>query len=411
MIPKILTLVRGLPGSGKSTFANTITNEFSVCEADKFFYDKEGNYNFDATKLSQAHKWCRDEVEIRMKDNQINEQAFVGVISFFAMVFVLFVDVITGIIGNELIIKEFEPLFVSLFFKSENNKKTLISFRNNFISNNTKEYKTTAFYLDTGTTFINGKFIEISNSGSIMNPVSLIGSKTQNEPFFLTQLIDFALIDPRSDSIFRAKEVETMIGWIKHYPQSFWFMNRVYANKRFFSSAELVKLYNLFDSKVQNSNQGKLLIDFATNSGQINFNFNQVIGKDSISLNQSLVHENEPSLIIFWASWCAPCRNEIPYLKSLYKKFGNYINFVSVSIDKNEDNWKSAIRIEKMPWQQLIVSESESLQLMKLLHFDSIPFMILVDSSANIISNYNEGFFELPNKRLESNISKLLNKF
>ncbi|MCX6210831.1 MAG: hypothetical protein NTZ59_15335, partial [Bacteroidetes bacterium] len=188
----------------------------------------------------------------------------------------------------ELIIKEFEPLFVSLFFKSENNKKTLISFRNNFISNNTKEYKTTAFYLDTGTTFINGKFIEISNSGPIMNPVSLIGSKTQNEPFFLTQLIDFALIDPRSDSIFRAKEVETMIGWIKHYPQSFWFMNRVYANKRFFSSAELVKLYNLFDSKVQNSNQGKLLIDFATNSGQINFNFNQVIVKDSISLNQSL---------------------------------------------------------------------------------------------------------------------------
>ena len=101
----------------------------------------------------------------------------------------------------------------------------------------------------------------------------------------------------------------------------------------------------------------------------------------------------------------------VPILKSLYKKFGNYINFVSVSIDKNEDNWKSAIRIEKMPWQQLIVSESESLQLMKLLHFDSIPFMILVDSSANIISNYNEGFFELPNKRLESNISKLLNKF
>jgi predicted kinase len=76
MIPKVLTLVRGLPGSGKSTFANTITNKFSVCEADKFFYDKEGNYNFDATKLREAHKWCRDEVEIRMKDNQINEQFY-----------------------------------------------------------------------------------------------------------------------------------------------------------------------------------------------------------------------------------------------------------------------------------------------------------------------------------------------
>ena len=45
--------------------------------------------------------------ELISDNNEINEQAFVGVISFFAMVFVLFVDVITGIIGNELIIKEF----------------------------------------------------------------------------------------------------------------------------------------------------------------------------------------------------------------------------------------------------------------------------------------------------------------
>jgi hypothetical protein len=45
--------------------------------------------------------------ELISDDNQINEQAFVGVVSFFAMVFVLSVDVITGILGNELVIKEF----------------------------------------------------------------------------------------------------------------------------------------------------------------------------------------------------------------------------------------------------------------------------------------------------------------
>ena len=73
---KELILLRGLPGSGKSTLANVITNEFSICEADKFFVDKEGNYNFDATKLSQAHKWCREQVEIRMSDNGVNEQFY-----------------------------------------------------------------------------------------------------------------------------------------------------------------------------------------------------------------------------------------------------------------------------------------------------------------------------------------------
>jgi hypothetical protein len=45
--------------------------------------------------------------ELISDDNKINEQAFVGVVAFFAMAFILVVDVITGILGNELIIKEF----------------------------------------------------------------------------------------------------------------------------------------------------------------------------------------------------------------------------------------------------------------------------------------------------------------
>jgi hypothetical protein len=45
--------------------------------------------------------------ELISDDNHINEQAFVGVVAFFAMVFILIVDVITGILSKELVIKEF----------------------------------------------------------------------------------------------------------------------------------------------------------------------------------------------------------------------------------------------------------------------------------------------------------------
>jgi predicted kinase len=72
----ILFLVRGLPGSGKSTFASHIWNEYAVCEADKFFYDKEGNYYFDPSKIKDAHAWCKNEVETRMKDHQLNPQYY-----------------------------------------------------------------------------------------------------------------------------------------------------------------------------------------------------------------------------------------------------------------------------------------------------------------------------------------------
>jgi predicted kinase len=78
---KTLTLLRGLPGSGKSTFAKQIWNEYAICEADKYFVDKEsGEYRFDASKLKEAHSWCKNEVEIRMIDNQINSQYYVEIV-------------------------------------------------------------------------------------------------------------------------------------------------------------------------------------------------------------------------------------------------------------------------------------------------------------------------------------------
>ena len=65
----VLFLVRGLPGSGKTSFATHIWNDYAVCEADKFFYDKEGNYNFDGSKLKEAHEWCRNNTEEWMKQD------------------------------------------------------------------------------------------------------------------------------------------------------------------------------------------------------------------------------------------------------------------------------------------------------------------------------------------------------
>jgi predicted kinase len=75
---KVLYIVRGLPGSGKSTFAEKLVgSDFLVCEADKYFIDKEtGEYNFDGSKLKDAHKYCQDLVETYMKDSLVNDQFY-----------------------------------------------------------------------------------------------------------------------------------------------------------------------------------------------------------------------------------------------------------------------------------------------------------------------------------------------
>ena len=61
---KILTICRGIPGSGKSTFAKTLGGQHY--EADMFFIDEEGNYNFDVSKIKDAHQWCQSIVKTDM---------------------------------------------------------------------------------------------------------------------------------------------------------------------------------------------------------------------------------------------------------------------------------------------------------------------------------------------------------
>ena len=65
---KTLYIVRGLPGSGKSTFAKSIGGIH--IEADQFFMEN-GKYNFDVTKIKLAHKYCQNQTEAWMKTDGV----------------------------------------------------------------------------------------------------------------------------------------------------------------------------------------------------------------------------------------------------------------------------------------------------------------------------------------------------
>lgn len=74
---KELFLLRGLPGSGKSTLAKSIAP--IAVEADQYFINQNGEYEFDASQLKHAHQYCQSQTEAWMKTDgqQINADKIV----------------------------------------------------------------------------------------------------------------------------------------------------------------------------------------------------------------------------------------------------------------------------------------------------------------------------------------------
>ena len=92
-------------------------------------------------------------------------------------------------------------------------------------------------------------------------------------------------------------------------------------------------------------------------------------------------------LVDFWASWCGPCRREMPNLVETYAKYkGKNFEIVGVSLDQDGAAWKEAIKKLDMTWPQmsdLKFWQSEGAQLYAV---NSIPHTVLIDGSGKIIA-------------------------
>lgn len=103
-------------------------------------------------------------------------------------------------------------------------------------------------------------------------------------------------------------------------------------------------------------------------------------------------------VIDFWASWCGPCREEMQYLKQLYKELeGKDVCFYSISLDKKKDAWVKADKEEQLVWQSLWLKESFQSPVCKSLCIEAIPFILVIDRDGRIAGKklQDEGLKEL----------------
>jgi len=89
-----------------------------------------------------------------------------------------------------------------------------------------------------------------------------------------------------------------------------------------------------------------------------------------------------------WATWCGPCRGEIPYLQTVEDKYkGKNIEFVSISVDvkKDHDKWKKFVDDKKLGGTQLIADNDWNSDFMRAYNINSIPRFILIGPDGKII--------------------------
>jgi len=91
-----------------------------------------------------------------------------------------------------------------------------------------------------------------------------------------------------------------------------------------------------------------------------------------------------------WATWCGPCKAEIPFLKEVEKNYhGKNIEFVSLSVDalKDHDKWKTMIAEEELGGIQVFADNSWDSQFVQDYLIKGIPRFILIDPQGNIVSS------------------------
>lgn len=106
----------------------------------------------------------------------------------------------------------------------------------------------------------------------------------------------------------------------------------------------------------------------------------------------SLIPEGKYVMLEFWASWCGPCRAEIPHLVRVHEKYKDF-NIVSVSVDEKEADWQKAMKEERMTWTQARITGGIMGEEMKKFNITGIPMCIVLDGEGRFYRTNTRGAY------------------
>nr|WP_314492372.1 TlpA disulfide reductase family protein [uncultured Chryseobacterium sp.] len=280
-----------------------------------------------------------------------------------------------------------EPNIIGIYHIDKSGIKRLFNFTTNASYKGTQGWSTNVFYSDTVVS-LKGKFKEDLPIKGYELPYNIkdvsgvsVKAGRQTEAYYNTDGDLFEKIDD--------KTIQTVQDKINKYPYSYHLLYQIIGNKNNFSAEQVVNFLKSFKGEITDSKSYKDLL--AYNQKRIRTDkiplsqLEDMKGKKSEILDKNY----DKHLIIFWASWCAPCRKEIPLLKTMNGRVNSNIEFISISVDDDKNAWKNAVNREQINWKQFILDKDtpayENFQIRLKLN-SAIPYTVLVDSNLKILA-------------------------
>jgi thiol-disulfide isomerase/thioredoxin len=250
---------------------------------------------------------------------------------------------------------------------------------NTVLSPDSLKYLINAFIIDTTEISIYGDWAKHKNH------YYEIKAGNETRALFRTQMMQFGYLS--TDVSSRNKQLKEYIEIMRTYPDSKYLLTHINANKAVLNKLELQLLLNECSDALLNSPLGKKLLDYNSKK------------QDAIKLDNTVLEDMDGkpqhvydttakvNMLVFWASWCGPCRQEIPALKEINKLYADKgLSITSISIDEDRNKWSNAVNEEKMTWPQLIVPIEKMTTFKSTFEVGAIPYVVFLDGQGKLIT-------------------------